>query len=177
VDNVFVIRTVVDKALSKKRGKIYGCFIDFQKAFEEVSRNALYYKPNNMNMSRLMINRNKQLYKRVAFCVKVRSNEITKPIKSQVGLRQGYQMSPILFSLFINDAHTLLQGIEIHPPYIEHTEIPVLLYADVLLMISKTQIGMQRALDKLSKYCEEWRLKVNSTKNESHSFQKWAETW
>ena len=147
-------------------------FVDFQKALDEISGNALYYKLNSMGMSIQMINRIKQLYKRVEFCVKVGANEATNPIQSHVGLRQGCQMSPILFSLYINDIDTLLRKTDIHPPFIENTEIPVLLYADDLLVMSVTQVGMQRALDTLSKYCEKWQLKVNCTKTKIIIFKK-----
>jgi hypothetical protein len=34
LDNVFIIKTIVDKYLRGKRGRIYWCFVDFEKAFD-----------------------------------------------------------------------------------------------------------------------------------------------
>ena len=34
VDNIFIIKTCVDKYLKVKRGKLYWCFVDFGKAFD-----------------------------------------------------------------------------------------------------------------------------------------------
>jgi hypothetical protein len=38
VDNIFILRTIIDKYLSWKRGKVYWIYIDLQKAFDTVVR-------------------------------------------------------------------------------------------------------------------------------------------
>jgi hypothetical protein len=38
VDNIFILRTIIDKYLSRKRGKVYWLFVDPQKAFDTVVR-------------------------------------------------------------------------------------------------------------------------------------------
>jgi hypothetical protein len=43
-DNVFIIRISVDKYLRVKRGKLYWCFDDFEKAFDSIKREALWFK-------------------------------------------------------------------------------------------------------------------------------------
>jgi hypothetical protein len=42
VDNIFILRTIIDKYLSRKRGKVYWLFIVLQKAFDTVVREALW---------------------------------------------------------------------------------------------------------------------------------------
>jgi hypothetical protein len=43
-DNIFIIRTIIDKYLARKRGKVYWMFVDLQKAFDMVVRKALWQK-------------------------------------------------------------------------------------------------------------------------------------
>ena len=47
-----------------------------------------------------------------------------------------------------------------------------LLYADHLLLISTSAEGLQQSLDRLSKYCQDWLLKINPTKTKVIVFQK-----
>ena len=59
-----------------------------------------------------------------------------------VGLRQGWSLSPILFSLFINELYDLLvkhrtKGIQLHP---DITEIFMLMFADDVALVSDTVI-------------------------------------
>jgi hypothetical protein len=42
--NVFIIRSTVDKYLRVKRCKLYWCFVDFEKAFDSINREALWFK-------------------------------------------------------------------------------------------------------------------------------------
>jgi hypothetical protein len=37
-DNVFVIKTTIDKYLRFKIGRLYSCFVDFEKAFNSIQR-------------------------------------------------------------------------------------------------------------------------------------------
>ena len=182
IDNLFVIRTVVDKELARKRGKVYGCFVDLEKAFDKVSRNALYYKLQQSGMSTSMIQRIRAIYKQVNFCIKANSKEVTSLINSRLGLRQGCQLSPILFSLFMNDVEMKIHDAQTHPPQIGEASIPLLMYADDLVILSRTVVGMQRALNALSEYCDQWKLRVNTGKTKMMVFkngskQSKVETW
>ena len=50
--------------------------------------------------------------------------------------------------------------------------IPCLFWADDLLLLSKTKDGLQKQLDILAKYSSDWKLKVNTDKTKSLSFNK-----
>jgi hypothetical protein len=43
-DNIFVIKTTVDRYLIAKRGHIYWCLVDLEKAFDSVDREVLWFK-------------------------------------------------------------------------------------------------------------------------------------
>ena len=42
VDNAFILSACVQKYLNKKDGRLYVCFVDFEKAFDNVNRNKLW---------------------------------------------------------------------------------------------------------------------------------------
>src|SRR5436190_4062229 len=63
------------------------------------------------------------------------------------------------------------EKIDTHPPYLGDRPIPGLLYADDMVIISLTPVGLQRALNELARYCDEWKLKVNVKKTKIMVFQ------
>jgi hypothetical protein len=48
--------------------------------------------------------------------------------------------------------------------------VPLLLYADDLVLISTTQSGLQRLMDRLARFCEDRRLTVNIEKTKTLVF-------
>ena len=42
VDHIFVMISMVEKALAKSKGKLYVAFVDFRKAYDSVNRNILW---------------------------------------------------------------------------------------------------------------------------------------
>jgi hypothetical protein len=44
INNIFILRTIIDKYLSRKIGTVYWIFVDLQKAFDTVVRDAFWWK-------------------------------------------------------------------------------------------------------------------------------------
>lgn len=57
-DNIFIIKTLVDKA---KTGRVYWSFVDFEKAFESINREVLHFKMMRMGASENMVNSTKNV--------------------------------------------------------------------------------------------------------------------
>ena len=53
-------------------------------------------------------------------------------------------------------------------------EVPVnaLMYADDLILLSDTPEGLHKHIDKLSKYCDDWRLNINLKKTKIMIFNR-----
>jgi hypothetical protein len=65
VDNIFILRTIIDKYLSRKRGKVYWMFADLQKGFDAIVREALWGKLGKKGVSTKFIGGVKGIYKNV----------------------------------------------------------------------------------------------------------------
>lgn len=163
-DNIFIIKTLTEKYISKKRGKIFWGFIDFEKAFDTISREQLWFKMKKCGISARFIEKIKGIYSGINFKVKLADGGLSENIWSNRGLRQGCKLSPFLFNIFINDVIETLGKREFHCPVLMNKEIPAILFADDIAIGAVTAIGLQRALDELSRYSREWNLKVNINK-------------
>ena len=88
-------------------------------------------------------------------------------------MRQGCVLSPALFNLFLNDLPLQLNCPEADAFLLpDGTKLSCLLYADDLVLLSHSQQGLQNSLDKLSTFCEQWKMQVNLKKTKIMVFQK-----
>lgn len=56
MDNIFIIKTMIGKYLRVKRGHIYWCFIDLEKAFDAIDGEALWFRMRREGISEKMMN-------------------------------------------------------------------------------------------------------------------------
>ena len=74
---------------------------------------------------------------------------ITNVFSSNIGLKQGCNLSPTLCNFFINDVHTIFDQTYCQPPSLLNLQLNYLLYADELMLISETFLGLQNYLNTL----------------------------
>ena len=165
IDHMLVLKTLADKYKSADE-KLYFGFVDFKKAYDTVWREGLIYKLLLQKVNGKLLNVIKSMYQTSECCVKV-DNCITEFFKNNIGVKQGEVLSPLLFNLYINDLPEYVKDCE--SPTLNGSVIDCLLYADDLVLISTTKTGLQRKFDKLNKYCNEWRMSVNTDKNQSNA--------
>lgn len=103
-DAIFLLHSIVQKVLSNK-SKLYCVFIDYQRAFDTINREALWEKLITSGLSCKMVNIVKSIYNRVQSCVRDINNPMNMSdfFDLSLGLKQGEPLSPLLFILFVND--------------------------------------------------------------------------
>ena len=112
------------------------------------------------------------MYSKTRCCIKLNSS-ITPTFNYNRGVRQGCVLSPALFNLFLNDLPLQLNCPEVDPFLLpDGTKLSCLLYADDLVLLFHSQQGLQNSLDKLSTFCEQWKIQVNLKKTKIMVFQK-----
>ena len=169
-DHVFVLKCAIEKYLRKKK-QLFACFIDFRKAFDSVSHDALFLKLQQVGIGGLFHRVIKQMYQSTELCVRT-PNGLTPFFKSNIGVRQGCALSPLLFNIFLSDLPAWLDSGDNKPICLFSKKISHLLYADDLVLLSETEEGLQKYLDSLNGYCLKWSLSINVHKSKVMVFSK-----
>ena len=104
----------------------------------------------------------KAIYEDVKTCIKSPMG-LTDYLPCPLGVRQGCIISPIMFTLFLNDMKDFI-SLDSYGVDIETIKLFVLLFADDLVIFAETVIELQRMINRLREYCNIWRLTVNLLK-------------
>ena len=97
VDNLFIIKSLIDIALANKT-KPHCCFTDFNQAFDTVWRPGLWQKLLQYNINGKCFNVICSLYANIKSKVMI-DNDSSAYSPCMNGARQGENLSPILFSI------------------------------------------------------------------------------
>ena len=151
--------------------KLLCAFVDFQKAFDFVVRDILWYKLIKIGVRGKMLNVIKSMYDSVKTKVKL-SNTVSEDFYSFLGVRQGECLSPFLFCMFLNDIEEIFINKGIDGIDIGTMKLCLLLYADDIILFSKSAEGLQNSLNVLHDYCSKWKLTVNTKKTKVMVFRK-----
>ena len=163
-DHALTLHTTIEKYVKTNRNKLYTCFVDFAKAFDTVSREALLYKLWTMGIRGKFFNCLEYMYSRSKAKVKLLS-KLSEQIDLLVGTEQGHPMSPELFKCYIHELSEELNNLEnVKIPNLAGRSISHLLWADDLVLMALDGESLDLLLGALFRFCTEWGLTVNTTK-------------
>ena len=180
VDCIFTLHSFFE-ILKSKRKKLFCAFVDFEKAFDKVCRSALWYKMTLSSVTGYMYNIIYNMYQNIKSCISY-NGAISDYFPCENGVRQGENLSPFLFSLFLNDLEDFLcqeniTGLssirtEFENRLNTYLKLFIILYADDTVIMAESANDLQLALDKFHDYCNTWKLKVNVQKTKIVIFSK-----
>ena len=183
MDHLFTLHCLIDFFLAKKK-RLHCLFVDYEKAFDYVNRAFLWQKLVNSGVNGSILTIVKYMYEKAKSCVKV-EDICSEYFQCGCGVRQGENLSPLLFSIYLNDLQSFLsrqvnglttlasEGKEMDN--IDESvmlKMFILLYADDTVICAETVDDLQRALDAMSKYCDKWALRMNSSKTKVLVFSR-----
>lgn len=170
IDNIFTLNALLEICKSRKL-KLYCCFVDYTKAFDNVWRIGLWQKLLKYGIEGKILNVIKNMYADVKSCILV-NGETSCYFSCEKGVRQGENLSPLLFSIYLNDVETYLfndgcDGINIEIP--DETvrllvKLLAIFYADDAALISDDVNNFQHLLNSFASYCKIWKLHINIKK-------------
>ena len=100
------------------------------------------------------------MYEDLQLSVKL-SDGLTPIFDTLLAVRQGCNLSPLLFNLFVNEILQELKDNSCEPIKLQQKDINCLMYADDLLIVSETEAGFNNSLQRLGKYTKRWKLKIS----------------
>ena len=167
-DHLFVLNSLIEILKIKK---LFCAFIDFSQAFDSVWRGGLWRKLLFNSIKGKFFQIIYKMYENIKSCVK-HNNKTSAYFPCQCGVRQGENISPLLFAIYLNDLETFLlasgsEGINLefnHEDILCYLKLLILLYADDTVIFSNDQGDFQECLNAFNEYCEMWKLTINYNK-------------
>lgn len=159
-----------------KNNNLYACFIDLRKAFDFVCRDMLMYKLLLLGIDGKMFKILNSLYdnQKTQSCIRV-NNHLSDWFRTELGVKQGDSLSPVLFLLFINDLAVELKDLGIGYK-LGDRKIPILLYADDIVLLSQDPDELQKLINHVNSWCKKWLMAVNLDKTKIMHFRKKGNT-
>ena len=145
-DSLFILQQLINK-YKKQHKKLYVGFIDYEKAFDSVWQSGLIYKLYQYGVKGKFFKVIKSMYSSIKSCVKTDESSITEMFSCNKGIRQGDGLSPVLFSLFMNDLPQYFRDDHCPGVMLGSHSLNCLMYADDLLVLSPSPEGLHAEID------------------------------
>ena len=171
LDNIFTLNSIIQLQLQKK-GKLFAFFVDFKRAFPSINHALLWQKLARKGLSSKIINILISLYSKAKMSIKI-GDQISMSVNISEGVLQGEVLSPIIFALFLADLLDFLEGKGIEGVNIScNYNITLLAYADDLVFLASSSVGIKKLLRALHEYCTLNFLSLNPDKSKIIVFKK-----
>ena len=179
LDHIFALHVISHYYISQGK-QLFCAFVDYSKAFDFIDRAYLWHKLLDTGINGKIFNLIRNMYENAKSHVSANS-QLSDPFPCQVGVRQGENLSPLLFAMFLNDFKSFLKekynGLKklsesILKELNIYLKIFCLLYADDTIILAESPFQLLKALDALNLYCNKWGLKVNVDKTKVMIFSK-----
>ena len=171
-DHILTLSTTIEKYVHHEKRRVFACFVDYRKAFDSVCRDALLFKLSHMGITGNFFSCMKNMYSNSSTRIKL-VKKLSAAIDVTIGTEQGHPMSPELFKIFIHDLSVQLDSIEgLDVPLMDGLKISHLLWADDLVLLALDAASLQKLLDCLNNYADQWELSVNLGKTNVMVFNK-----
>ena len=152
IDAVFILRRLQEEYLDKEK-KLYLCFVDLEKAFDRGPRRVLEWAMRKRGIPEAMVRAVTSLYEGAKTRVRI-GLELSEEFEVKVRVHQGSVLLPLLFVIVVDMiTESMRNGL-----------MSEMLYADDLVLTSKTMEGLRETFWKWKEAFESRGLKVNLRK-------------
>ena len=162
VDAIYTLHSLIQNMLNNNK-RLYCAFVDLKKAFDSVYHNALWLKLYKLGINGNLLRIIRAMYNSVKCCVR-HCGSYSEFFEVSDGFKQGLTLSPILFSLSIEGLELYLQGRPGSGLNIKDINLPLLLFADDMVVLGEMPEDLQNSLNELYRYCNHLGLEVNTIK-------------
>ena len=164
LDHIFSLHNIC-KVRKNLKLETFLTFIDFRKAFDCVHHDFMWHKLIEKGITGNIYHAIKGLYANPMSCVRI-GGHLTEWFPITAGVTQGDSLSPVLFSLFIDDLAYEISKLDCSV-MIGGLQVPLLMYADDMVLMAPTREKAQKQLDALHQWCSKWWMNINPEKSQS----------
>ena len=164
-DQIFILRHITQQC-NELKSPLVLCFIDFEKAFDSISRGMLKKILRYYGIPIKIVNLIMDMHHET-FCRVMVDGNLTDPFEVKSGVLQGGILSPLLFILVIDYVmRRVLEGANYGIQWKMNQRLSDLDYADDIVIIAPTVDAVQEMLDKLVLEGGKVGLVINRRKTE-----------
>ena len=167
-DHIFLLQTIIEKVVKKNRKRLFCAFVDFKKAYDTVDRKILLQQLQSIGINGVFYKNIAAMYMKTEYSIKLQKGYLD-PINSNLGLKQGCPLSPILFNVYIDDLKNIFDD-SCEPIDLQGNQINHFLYADDLVLLSTSGSGLQNCLTRLQNFSKAKHLTINTEKTKTMIF-------
>ena len=186
-DQLFTLRKLSELALEWQQ-RLYLAFVDLRKAFDSISRPALWVILRARGVPEQLITHIVDLHTDTSCRVRV-GGRCSPQFRMEFGVQQGCPLASLLFNIFFD--HVVREaladcagcgitvqrrsqmGANLQQPNhraraqdLEELIIPVLMLADDLVILARTAAELQQFVAAFEKACRRWGLTISTSKTE-----------
>lgn len=175
MDHVYSLSEAIKLNTSTPKAKVFVCFVDLRRAFDEVDRNLILLRLTELGIKGWMYDAFDAIYRQPECTVRLGLNgEKTDWITSNYRTLQGDVISPQIFSCQIN---TLIEKLNNSSNGIYYgsghdDRFSCLAFADDLALVAPTTEKLQSPVNILQEHCYKHRMTVNVDKTKCMVFRK-----
>ena len=149
--------------------KVYGCFLDASKAFDRVSHNTLFSILEKRGVPHLLLRFLWSWYKSQSCAVKWNAC-VSESFEVANGVRQGGVLSPILFTVYLDELLQRLTSLDIGC-HVGHHYVGSLCYADDIALLAPSPSALRILLRECELFATEHNLQFNAAKTQLICFR------
>ena len=138
-----------------------------------MNRNQSWFIPSFHPLWKFLMSINQIFENRVGLNVIVIDNCFSCNLKGTVIIiinRQGDNLAPTLFTLYINDLIPVINELDVGVSICD-SKVSILLYADDIVLLSDSPYGVQQQLNILKDWLKTWHMKANVDKTKIVQFR------
>ena len=159
---IYVMKELANMYMSRK-GCVFACFLDASKAFDRINHSILFEKLSKRGVPGYILRLLVYWYQNQSMCVKW-GTSISDKFSVTNGVRQGSILSSHFFNVYVDDLSKQLNSLNIGCT-MGNIIINHLLYADDIVLLSPSSIGLKILLGVCEKFGENNDILFNASKS------------
>jgi hypothetical protein len=123
--------------------------VDFKKVFDTVFCEMLWQVLASLEVEGRFLQCLHAMYAKDTIRINHPNKGVTSSFRCQQGVKQGCPLNPLLFGLYLDALEGRLDGRKCDAPALADVHVWLLFFADDLVLMSESKVGLQQQLDAL----------------------------